>query len=278
MSRLCHRIVVCAIVLLGALSSGSGVCAEEVRVWKDRKGNSVEGRFLKQTDGVVFLKGKDGQTVQAKLESLCEEDRSYVQDITYVPRDVVAVFKKHVYKDRFDEEVGVSERATARDTVVLRTVEGVPGAVSEPVGDTRWKIASIDNLGDRLLPSDRNEKEEWATEGGFLFVTYTVKNDTQQAVTVTHPVLSDTQGRRYLQAEKASASAYVPEGARFAGRDMIPVGGERLFCSIYEVARDSVPSALEVYPCKTSPHFVRRFVTKGKVIVLDDAADAEPHK
>lgn len=247
-------------------------------MWKDRNGNSLEGAFLKEEGGFVFLRRKDGQTVQAKLESLCEEDRAYVGDVTYVPRDVVAVFKKHVYKDRFDEEVGESGNATVRDTVVLRTVEGVPGAVSEPVGDTRWKIASIDNLGDRLLPRDRNEKDEWVTEGGFLFVTYTVKNDTPQAVTVSHPVLSDTQGRRYLQAERESASAYVPEGARFAGRDMIPVGGERLFCSIYEVARDSVPSALEVYPCKTGPHFIRRFVTKGKVIVLADAADAEPHK
>jgi hypothetical protein len=269
-----HRAWVASLWLLAALPLSVCTFAEDVRVWKDRKGNSVEGAFLKEADGVVLIKRKDGQTVQAKMENLCEDDRTYVKDLTYVPREVVAVFKKHVYKDRFDEEVGVSEKATVRDTVVLRTVEGVPGAAAEPVGDTRWKVESVDNLGSRLLPRARDAGGEWVSEGCFLFVTYTVKNDTPQPVTVTHPVLSDAQGRRYVQSDKDNVAAFLPEGALFAGRDPIPTGGARLFCSIYEAARDSVPASLEVYPSKTSPHFVKRSVTMGKVIELDDAAEA----
>jgi hypothetical protein len=259
---------------LWALGLGSCAFAAEVRVWKDRKGDSVEGTFLKADEGTVYIKRKDGQTVQAKVANLCQEDRTYVKDLTYVPREVVAVFKKHVYKDRFDEEVGESQAANVRDTVALRTVEGVPGAAPEPAADTTWKVVSVDRLGNRLLPRNRAVTNEWATEGVFLFVTYTVKNDTQQPVTVTHPLLSDTQGRKYVQAERAVAAMFIPEGTLFAGRDSIPSGGAKLFCSIFEIARDSIPAALEVYPSKTSPHFVRRFETRGKAIVLDDDAES----
>jgi hypothetical protein len=88
---------------------------------------------------------------------------------------------------------------------------------------------------------------EWVTEGCFIFVTYSVKNDTQRPLTVTHPLLSDTQGRKYAQGDRLFAEAFIPAGAAFAGRDPLPPGETRLFCSIYEVAHDSVPARLEVY-------------------------------
>jgi hypothetical protein len=269
--RACH-LALAACVFFGAPRAFSGE-APECRVWKDRKGASVEGVFLKSEGEYVFLRRSDGQTVQAKLENLCEEDRAYVADLTYVPREVVAVFKKHILKDRFDEEVGQSEKATWRDTVVLRTVEGVPGAAPAPQADTRWKIESVDSLGNRLLPRLRSATNEWVIEGCFVFVTYTVKNESAEPATVTHPVLSDTQGRKFHQSERAGAAAFLPEGSGFADRDAIRPGEAKLFCSIYEAAHDSVPASVEVYPSKTGPHFVRRAVTLGKQILLD-AADA----
>ncbi len=269
MSRAIQNWLVTAVLLAAACAGGA-----DVRVWRDRKGNSVEGSFLRATEEYVYIKCADGQTVQAKLENLSQDDRDYVKDLTYVPREVVAVFKKHIYKDRYDEEVGVSPAANVRDTVVLRTVEGVPGAVPEPAADTRWKIESIDHLGSRLLPRDRSMTNEWVTEGCFIFVTYSVKNDTQRPLTVTHPLLSDTQGRKYAQGDRLFAEAFIPAGAAFAGRDPLPPGETRLFCSIYEVAHDSVPARLEVYPSQTSPHFVKRFETRGKVILLDTVAES----
>ncbi len=50
----------------------------EPRIWTDTRGNSVEAEFILLTGDKALLRKTDGTEAQVPLQSLCEEDRSYI--------------------------------------------------------------------------------------------------------------------------------------------------------------------------------------------------------
>lgn len=247
------------------------VSAEELRTWTGSKGNRIEASFVKLDGASVLLKRKDGETVSAKLADLCEADRAYVQEITYVPRDVIVSFKKNV-NGLVGEESGTSPIATIRDTVTIRLVDERADNKAETLGDSRWKIESVDALGNRIKPQKEGLADELVTEGKFVFVTYTVENDSNLPLTVPSPVLIDKRGRKFLQAAKPEAKAYLSSNVLLADIDSIQPGFKKLFCAFYELPAEAEPAIVEVFPSKTSRYAIQQFQVKGKQIVVDGSA------
>jgi hypothetical protein len=247
--------------------------AEELRTWTGVKGNRVEAAFVKIDGFSVLLKRKDGTPISAKLADLCEEDRAYVQDLTYVPRDVVVLFKKKSFGN-VCEESGSSPVATRRDTVTIRLADERDDKKAETIGDSRWKIESVDALGNRIKPVAARSSRELVTEGKFVFVTYTVENDSNLPMTVPSPIMVDKRGRKFLQVAKADAKDYLSANVLLAGTDTIQPGFKKVFCAFYEMPLDAEPAIVEVFPSKASSYAIEQFEAKGKQIVLDGGASA----
>ncbi len=260
-------------VLAGFLFIVCVVGAEELRTWTGSKGNRIEASFVKQDGASVLLKRKDGETVSAKLADLCEADRAYVQEITYVPRDVVVSFKKNV-NGVVGEEAGASPIASIRDTVTLRLVDDKDVNKAEAIGDSRWKIESVDALGNRIQPQKEGAAVELVTEGKFVFVTYTVENDSNLPMTVPSPVMIDKRGRKFLQAAKPTAKAYLSAHVLLADVDSVQPGFKKTFCAFYEMPLDAEPAMMEVFPSKANRFAIQQFQMKGKQIVVDGSAPA----
>lgn len=264
------------ILMLGLFFVFDAVGTEDLRRWTDVKGNRIEAAFLKVDGPSILLRLKDGKVVPTKLENLCAEDRAYVNGLTYVPREVVVTFKRSGY-GKVSEEPATSSVATIRDTVAIRVAEELDGKKGEATADSRWKVESVDALGNRILPKQNGIVEELSTDGKFVFVIYTVENESNLPMTVPSPVLVDKRGRKFLQASKTSARYYLPEKTLFAETDSVQPGFKKLFCAFYEVPREAEPAKIEVFPSKTSRYAIERFEVQGKPIVLDvsEAAGAE---
>ena len=260
---------ICMLILPLAMAA---VADEEMREWKSKSGSTIEAAFVKEDKGVVTLKKKDGVTVLAKLDALCEEDGEYVRDITYVPQEISVIFKQERFGVRYVES-GASKPATARDTVVIK-VDGSRGDAKEDIkGDSTWKIESVDAVGKKILPRREGAADELTTEGKFVFLTYRVKNDSLVPIDVPSPALYDQQGRKFSQAERGLAQYYVPNGASFAGADPIQPGFNKLFSAFYEMPEDAVPVAVEVFASAMRPYLFRPAVrgnesVQGKKIAL----------
>jgi hypothetical protein len=254
----------------------SGVlAAEEMRTWTSVKGSRLEAAFVEQRGTAVVLRCKDGQEVTPQLADLCEADRAYVKEATYVPRDVVAVFRsQRGGLDRVFEESGTSEAASLRDTVTIRVIHRRGEDKGEEVGDSRWKIESVDVFGNRVPARQQGMAVDLVTEGKFVFVTYFVENDANVPISVPSPILIDKRGRKFLQAARANAQMYLPENALFAGVDTVQPGFRKLFCAFYELPADGEPAMVEVFPSRTSSFYIERFEVKGKQIRVDGGAPA----
>jgi len=242
-----------------------------MRTWTDIKGGRVDAVFSKLDGTAVFLKLKDGKVVPVKMDNLCDADRAYVKELTYVPHEVVVTFKKTGMGPVGDES-GVSAVAKLRDTVSLRILDESDGKKAESAGDSRWTIESVDALGNRLLPKKTGLADELVTEGKFVFVTYSVENDSNVPMMISSPVLIDKRGRKFLQVAKASARHYIPENALLAGVDSVQPGFKKLFVSFYELPLEAEPAMAEVFPSKMSRFAIEQFEVKGKQIVLDGGA------
>jgi len=251
----------------GVIVLASLARSQEARTWTDIRGNSVEATFSKLEGTSVYLAMKDGRIVPTKLEHLSEADRAYVKELTYKPREVTVVFGVGA-SGLAEEEEGASPPATMRDTVALRLSAPRGAQKAETTGDTRWKIESVDVLGNRILPRRGAEGETLSTEGRFVFVSYTVENDSQYPLTVQAPVLIDQRDRKFLQVTHGDVSDYIPEGAMQAGVGMVQPGFKRLFCSLYELPPEAEPAAVAVFPSKVSPFAIQRFTVKGKRIEI----------
>ncbi len=241
------------ICILVALLAGTSGAAEELRQWKSKTGTAIEA----SANGVITLKRKDGVTVQAKLDALCEEDGEYVRDITYVPQEIAVVFRQEDSGYRYVEK-GESKAATIRDTVVIK-IDGSRGdAKPEIKDDSTWKIESVDAVGKKILPKRAGDADELTTEDKFVFVTYRVKNDSLVPIDVPSPALYDVQGRRFCQTERRYAQYFIPEGALFSGSDSLQPGLKKLFSAFYELPEDAVPAAVEVFPSVVRNYMFRQ--------------------
>jgi hypothetical protein len=268
------------ICLLVALLTWTARADGGLRSWKSKAGGSViEAAFVKEEKGIVTLTRKDGVTIQAKLDALCDEDRAYVDEITYVPREVKVVFKR----DRIGlgyGEVGASGDATLRDTAVLQVDAAAGDAPPDIKGDTSWKVESVDALGKRIRPQREGVGDELSTDGKFVFLMYRVKNDSLAPVDVPSPVLHDRQGRVFTQAERGFAQHYIPEGALLAGLATLQPGFAKLHCAFYELPKDAEPVAVEVFPSAAKALLLRQGrrsgePLRGKKILLEAAAGAD---
>jgi hypothetical protein len=243
--------------LLAALAVWTANAAGELRTWKSKTGErTIEASFVKEEKGFVTLRLKDGTPVTTRLDALCDEDRDYVLEATYVPQEVKAVFKRDPLTGGFTES-GDSADATARDTAVLLVDGATRSAASNVKGDTSWKIESVDALGKTIRPRGSEVTEELRTDGKFVFVTYRVKNDALAPVDIPSPLLYDSKGRMFTQTARNGAQAYIPEGTRFAGAEPLQPGFTKLYCAFYEVPEDAVPAAVEVFPSAMKPHLPR---------------------
>lgn len=256
------RRMICVVGMVLACAAGA---ENEVRAWKGKTGGSaIEASFVKEENGVVALKRKDGVTVQAKLDALCDADRAYVAEITYEPREIKVVFKRERLGPGYVES-GSSDEVTYRDSAVLVVDHAVTdGAPVELKEDTTWKIESIDALGKRILPRRDGVGDALTTDGKFIFVTYRVKNDSRAPVEIPAPILHDRQGRVFTQAERGMAQYYIPEGTLFAGIDALQPGFSKLYCAFYELPEDAEPVAVEVFPSVVKPYMLRQVRRGGE--------------
>lgn len=262
-------------VLMGLLLAFGVLNAEEMRTWTSTKGSRIEAAFVELRGTAVVLTCKDGQEMAPQLADLCEADRAYVKDVTYVPREIVAVFKmRRGGFERVYEESGTSPAASLRDTVAIRVIDARGENKGEEAGDSRWKIESVDVLGNRMPPRNEGVAEELTTEGKFVFVTYVVENDSNVPITVPSPVLIDKRGRKFLQAARVNAQAYIPENTLLAGVDPVQPGFKKLFCAFYEVPLEGEPAIVEVFPSRASSFYIERFEVKGKQIAVGDGISA----
>jgi len=273
MSRL-----ICVVGLLLACVAGAD---NEVRAWTSKTGGSaIEASFVKEENGVVTLKRKDGATVQAKLDALCDNDRAYVAEVTYVPREIKVVFKRERLGPGYVES-GSSDEVTHRDSAVLVVDHASGEAPADLKGDTTWSIESVDALGKKILPRREGVGDALTTDGKFVFVTYRVKNDSRVPVEIPSPTLHDRQGRAFTQTERGFAQHYIPEGALFAGVDMLQPGFSKLYCAFYELPEDAEPAAVEVFPSVVKMFMIRQVrrggePLRGKKIALTPSASPKP--
>lgn len=264
------RRMICAVGMVLACVAGA---ENEVRTWKSKTGDSViEASFVREENGVVTLKRKDGVTVQAKLDALCRADHVYVAQITYVPREVKVVFKRERSGFAYVES-GSSDAAMYRDSAVMVIDHATGSAPTDIKGDTTWTIESVDALGKRILPNRDGVGGALTTDGKFVFVNHRVRNDSRMPLEISSPLLHDSQGRVFTQTERSLAQYYIPEGTLFAGVDWLQPGFSKLYCAFYELPEDAEPEAVEVFPSVVKPHMIlqaRRGGTPlcGKKIIL----------
>lgn len=57
------------------------VCAE-MRVWTDKKGNSIEAEYINRFSDKVALKTTDGRQIKVPISGLCAEDIKYLEEST----------------------------------------------------------------------------------------------------------------------------------------------------------------------------------------------------
>lgn len=69
-----------ALVLLPA-----SLCAEEVRIWKDSDGKTIEAEYVKTLGDKVVLQLGDGQEIRVSLNSLSKRDQRYLKMLA-IPR------------------------------------------------------------------------------------------------------------------------------------------------------------------------------------------------
>ena len=261
-------------LLMGLSFIASVVSAEQkpaMHTWKPANGNAaVDAVFVKISEkdpACIVLKCKDGREVTAKMADLCDEDRAYVKDLTHVSRDVIVTFKKKNSYGGVCEETGKSQAATIGDTVTLRVPAEGDNKKAE---ETRWTIHSADVLGNRIKSTNEHFSGEMVTEGKFVFLTFTVANDSDYPVTVPSPVLVDKRGRKFLQSDKSNAQFYIPANTTLPFSQRIQPGLKELFCSFYELPINAEPALVEVFPAMTESYAIQRFEAKGKQIVIDE--------
>ena len=260
-------------LLLGLFLIAGAVSAEEMRMWKSSKGNTVDASFVKMSEKDptrIVLKCKDGSEVTPKLADLCEADQAYVADVTYKPREVTVTFKRKRAYGGIYEESGVSQAATIRDTVTIQ-MEEQDGKKTDTVGDSIWKIESVNVLNTSLLPQKEGFGDKLDTKGKFVLVAYELRNMSKQPIRrVPPPVLVDKSGCNYTQLEKSSVNLryYIPESVSLAGSDTLQPGMPQLFWSYYEMPLDAEPVSVEVFPLKTGSYEMERNDMKGKQMLI----------
>lgn len=77
-------------IILGLLGCFSAMA--EMRIWEDKKGNTLEAEFQAIVSGKVALKDRNGKVYRLSMDSLSEKDRKYLQ--TKIPPKVEIEFKK----------------------------------------------------------------------------------------------------------------------------------------------------------------------------------------
>ena len=246
--------------------------AEEMHKWRSKTGaDTVEAVFDKIDGQNVLLKDKAGKSVaKIKLENLCEADQAYIEELTYVPREVTVTFKRtRLFGDAFGE-VGESPDVTIRDAVTLQWASG-EGGKAETTGDSVWKVESVNAVDKPLSPVKEGSAEKLDTRGKFVLVSYEVRNMSKvPARQVPPPVLYDQTGCPFAQYERAGVDlhSYMPATVLLAGADTLQPGMPQLFWAFYEMPQDAVPACVEVFPLKSGQASAESAEMKGKRMFL----------
>lgn len=266
-------------ILAGIAFIVGGVNAQlkpEMHIWKPARGiatvDAIFERISEKDPASVVLKAKDGRQLTVKIIDLCEEDRAYVKDLTNVSRNISVTFKQKpnsLYG--VCEESGSSPTASIGDTVTLRVLAEGDTKKAE---STRWTIQSADALGNKIGSRSSSRRDEMTTEGKFVFLTFTVANDSDYPVTVSSPVLIDKRGRKFLQSDKSNLRNYIPGNTALAYSKKVQPGLKELFCSVYELPLDAEPALVEVFPAMTESYVIQRFEATGKRIMLEEDTTA----
>ena len=236
--------------------------AEELRVWKGRKGETVKASFVKVEDGNVHLKLENGKVVQAKESNLCDEDRQYVFEKSYVPRDVEVTYG--VGRTGYLREDGKSPVAMYGDQITFKVLNRQPDGSTKPGGDSRWKYLSHKVVQGRMKPLQPGVEEDLVSEGNFVLLLFSVENDSALPVSVPPPLLIDQRNRKYLPLDNYRVEPYLPEGVHKTESEIVQPGFMKKFCTVYEVPPQAEVTALEAFPVKAQAFLVREFKVAGK--------------
>ena len=250
------------LLIVGGCLFFANAFAEELRIWKGKKGKTVKACFVKVEDGNVHLKLENGKVVQARESNLCDEDRQYVFEKSYVPRDVEVSYG--VGRTGYLREDGESPVAMYGDQITFRLLNRQPDGSSKITGDSRWKYVSQKVFKERMQPVQAGVDEDLVSEGKFVLIEFSVENDSALPVVVPPPLLIDQRDRKYLPLDNYRVEPYLPEGVMKTEADIVQPGFRKKFCSAYEVPPQAEVSALEVFPVKAQAFLVREFKLTGK--------------
>lgn len=247
----------------------AGICfsclcsfSEELRTWKGKKGKTVKAAFVKVEDGNVHLKLENGRVVQAKESNLCDEDRQYVFEKSYVPHDVEVTYG--IGRAGYLREDGESPVAMYGDRVTFKVLNRQPDGSSKIGGDSRWKYISHKVVAGRMKPLQDGIEEELVSEGNFVLMFFSVENDSALPVSVPPPLLIDQRDRKYLPLDNYKVEPYLPEGVLKPETDIVQPGFIKKFCTVYELPPQAEVTALEIFPVKAQAFLVREFRIVGK--------------
>jgi hypothetical protein len=263
------------ICLVGLLLWAGFAQAKEVHTWTDLRGRQVKAAFVKRDGASVFLELEDGKTISTKLENLCKADQAYVEEVSYVQAEVVVQLKRRNGFGEACELAGASPAATIRDTVMFQVLEEPAGPAAAPVGDSRWKIESVNVLGKTLPPQKEGGAAKLESKGKFVLVSYEVRNLSKAAVRgIPPPILFDKDACPATQYERSGVNLrdYVPEGVLLAGEDVLRPGLPQTFWTYFEIPADAEPAMVEVFPLRASVDGALSPESKGKQIYLSPEA------
>ena len=71
--------------LAGETGADAGVDSSKLRVWRSTGGAEIEGEFIREEDGFVYLQRSDGRTTRIRLDLLSAEDNAFVAERSAPP-------------------------------------------------------------------------------------------------------------------------------------------------------------------------------------------------
>lgn len=269
------------------------------RTWTSRNGSTLEATLVKEEAGVVTLQRSNGSTFQIRLNALSDADIRFIKNQAAAPAtpdtqpatadtDTANATTISVTLSRDNQgqwQLQQAPNATEHDKVIFQL--NTAAAEQPPLlrGDTSWQVISVNSLGKQLKGhpvDDETPPADLITDGKFIFVIFSVKNDARGPITIPSPWLIDHMGRTFSQAAKQSAHFYIPQGLSMPDKDMLQPGFEKQFCAFFEIPPDAHPAALEVFPAVLSAQLKRSPASwatdeappQGKRIALGEFAEA----
>ena len=175
----------------------------EMRIWTDKKGNTVEAEYVKMYGSKVVLKTADGKPLRVPADGLCDDDHEYLATVTAVPPRIHIKVDDDLERNknatgyyREDEEQRITCNVVIKKTnsePYLSNCKARLYIIGEEKGGTKKKILGIKEQAFSFVRQDATEFSLTATaksrEGymwteGFEYEGYLVcvENDSDEMI------------------------------------------------------------------------------------------------